>query len=130
MKLRLLLLAPCLLLVSCGPTVWNDSNKYGQPRTIVVMGFASKYKSAAVVTKNKDVTTEIIVEEMDGTEVIKTLSGDIVTAKSVDAYYGHENQKVTTDGKVKINDSNNALKGKISDNEKAVATENFVEPES
>lgn len=127
--MKALLLFCAVSLTACGPTVWNDSNKYGQPRTIVVMGFASKFKSAAVVTKNKDVTTEVIVEEMDGTEVIKTVSGDIVTAKGVDAYYGHENTKVKTDGKVKINQSNNDLKGKISDNEKETAIQNF-EPQA
>ena len=120
--LSLLLMMP----PSCAPWVAAGSDKQGNPKLIVSGGFAHQLKAGAITAKNNGIEVSMVLEEADGTEVIKTVSGDIVTTKGVDAYYGHENKKVDTDGKIKINESNNALKGKESDN--LLQEKTFVPP--
>lgn len=121
--MKLCLIVLLFSLSACAPFVVASSDKQGKPRLIVSGGFAHQLKAGAITAKHGPVEVSMVLEEADGTEVIKTVSGDIVTSKGVDAYYGHETQKVKTDGKIKINQSNNGLKGKISDNE--VVTETF-----
>jgi hypothetical protein len=116
--MRIVAAALMLSLAGCHPNIWVDSNKYGQPRVILFGGFGNELQEGILTAENGKAKASMILRGADGTKVINTISGDIVTAKGVDAYYDNDNIKTTTDGKVKINQSNNDLKGKVSDNAK------------